>query len=211
MFLTQKQLFKGTREFRIVGDVIHVNIKTLFRKEKLTVALSKLNPEPVINGDELTFHDSLTSNPVFSLILNNPSSEEFDTFVKAMQRAMLDQTLPLNNYLGESFPGAQPQAPGGNVYDEPPEYGDIEEQPKARFQPVNAQRVGEDIAMLKTYLDENEIQPLLKYLEMLEAEPQDEEIFQQVIDAFNASGFQQGAILTYAPYLKILLSKHLTW
>ena len=59
MLLTQRQPFKGTRVFEIVDDVIYVSIKTIFRKEKLTIALSKLNPEPVINGHEMAFHDSL--------------------------------------------------------------------------------------------------------------------------------------------------------
>ena len=211
MLLTQRQPFKGTRVFEIVDDVIYVSIKTIFRKEKLTIALSKLNPEPVINGHEMAFHDSLTSEPVFSLLLNKPNPQEFDVFVKVLQGAILGQAIPFNNIQGESLSGTQPQAPGNNVYDEPPEFDDVDGQQKPCFQPVNAKRVAEDIAMLKTYLNESEIQPLLKYLEKLEAEPEDEEIFQQVVDAYNASGFQQGAILTYAPYLKILLSKNLTW
>jgi len=211
MLLTQKQLFKGVRIFEIVDDVIHVNIKSLFRKEKLTVALATLNPEPVVDGEELVFQDGLTSEPVFSLLLNNPNPEEFSDFVNAMQRAILGQSRPLNNVQGGPLPGMQVQAPGNNLYDEPPEFDDDNGQRKPRFQPVSAQRVGEDIAMLKTYLNEGDIQPLLKSLEMLEAEPQDEEKFQQVVDAYNASGFQQGAILTYAPYLKVLLSRYIAW
>jgi len=211
MLLTQKQLFKGVRIFEIVDDVIHVNIKSLFLKEMLTVALATLNPEPVVDGEELVFQDGLTSEPVFSLLLNNPNPEEFSDFVNAMQRAILGQSRPLNNVQGGPLPGMQVQAPGNNLYDEPPEFDDDNGQRKPRFQPVSAQRVGEDIAMLKTYLNEGDIQPLLKSLEMLEAEPQDEEKFQQVVDAYNASGFQQGAILTYAPYLKVLLSRYIAW
>ncbi|MEJ2390628.1 MAG: hypothetical protein P8019_04425 [Gammaproteobacteria bacterium] len=211
MLLTQKQFFKGDRVFEIVDDVVCVNIKSLFSKERLTVALSTLNPEPVVNDGELAFCDGLTSKPVFSLLLDKPNPEQFDAFVSALQRAILAQSVPLNSAQGESLPDTQPPAPGDNVYDEPPEFDDSGRQQKPGFQPVNAQRVGEDIVMLKTYLNEGDIQPLLKSLEMLQAEPQDEAIFQQVVDAYNASGFQQGAILTYAPYLKVLLSKYLTW
>lgn len=211
MLLRQKQLFKGARVFEIVDDIIHVNIKSLFNKERITVALSNLNPEPVVNGDELTFYDSQTSKPVFSLFMNKPNPGEFDAFVTAMRQAMLEQPRPLDSVRDEPLSDSQPPAPGDNVYDEPPEFADNEGQQKPDFQPVNPQRVGEDIAMLKTYLDQGDIQLLLESLKKLESEPGNEEAFHKVVDAYNAAGFQQGAILTYAPYLKVLLSKYLFW
>jgi hypothetical protein len=61
--------------------------------------------------------------------------------------------------------------------------------------------------MLKTYLDEDDIKLLLDSLETLKAEPEDEAAYQKMLDAFNDLGIQQGAVLTYAPYLKVLLSK----
>lgn len=211
MLLKQKQRFKGSRAFEIFDDIIYVSIKKLFSKEKLTVSLSKLDPEPVVSGNELVFQDGLTSEPVFSLLINNPSQQEFDAFVNAIQSAILGQSRPLKNAQVEPSSAARPQAPGNNVYDEPPDYDDADSHRMPGFEPVNSQRLAEDISMLKTYLNESEIQPLLNYLEMLEAAPQNEEIFQQVVAAYNALGFQQGAVLTYAPYLKIVLSKYLTW
>ncbi len=61
--------------------------------------------------------------------------------------------------------------------------------------------------MLKTYLDEDDIRLLLDSLETLKAEPEDEAGYRKMLDAFNALGIEQGAVLTYAPYINALLSK----
>ena len=65
-----------------------------------------------------------------------------------------------------------------------------------------------DIAlqMLNTYLDNQEIKPLLSALEILKTDTQNEDYQLQVIDAFDNLGFMQGAVLTYAPYLNIFVS-----
>ena len=65
-----------------------------------------------------------------------------------------------------------------------------------------------DIAlhMLKTYLDPQDINPLLSALETLKTEPQNEAYQAQVITAFDDLGSMQGAVLTYAPYLNIFVS-----
>ena len=58
--LLQKHLLKGTQEFEIIDDVVNVRIKTPFKKEEsLTVMLTVLNPEPLINKScllKLTIH-----------------------------------------------------------------------------------------------------------------------------------------------------------
>jgi hypothetical protein len=65
-----------------------------------------------------------------------------------------------------------------------------------------------DIAlqMLNTYLDSQEINPLLSALELLKTDTQNEDYQLQVINAFDNLGFMQGAVLTYAPYLNIFVS-----
>jgi hypothetical protein len=60
--------------------------------------------------------------------------------------------------------------------------------------------------MLERYLDVEEIKPLLTALEALKAEPGNESYFDQLVKAFEGLGSQQGAVLTYAPYVSILLS-----
>jgi len=61
--------------------------------------------------------------------------------------------------------------------------------------------------MLKTYLDENDIKPLLNSLETLLAEPDNEAAFVKMLDVFNELGFHQGPVLTYAPYVKVLVAE----
>lgn len=65
-----------------------------------------------------------------------------------------------------------------------------------------------DIAlhMLKTYLNEQDIRPLLSSLETLRTDPQNKTHQEQVIKAFSELGPLQGAALTYAPYLNIFVS-----
>ena len=210
MKLIQKQLFKNTREFEIIDDAVHVRKKGLLKEEKLTVGLSMLNPEPVINGPEMEFHSRTQHKPLLSLFLNKPDRQQFNAFVDTLKQRILGEDNAVAGVESVTPASSQPEAPGWNVYEEPPVFNEPgESREEISFQPVNPERVDDDIAMLKTYLAEDEIQPLLNSLETLKAEPQSAVAFQKVIDAFNELGFNQGAVLTYAPYLKVLLSKYL--
>ncbi len=60
--------------------------------------------------------------------------------------------------------------------------------------------------MLNQHLDAEEIKPLLAALEALREDPQNETRFDQLIKAFDDIGPRQGAVLTYAPYISVLLS-----
>jgi len=62
------------------------------------------------------------------------------------------------------------------------------------------------IEMLHTYLNTAEIEPLLGALEALKAKPEDEKCLGDLADAFNNLGFEQGQVLTYAPYISFLLA-----
>jgi hypothetical protein len=70
---------------------------------------------------------------------------------------------------------------------------------------VYVERLDGNITMLKTYLDEEEINPLLIALEGLKQEPESEAAMQEVMNVFNELGILQGAVLNYATYLKVLL------
>jgi len=206
--LIQKRFLKGTREFEIIEDTVYVRIKGLLKEEKLTVGLSILNPEPVVNGSELEFHSRSRNGPMLSLFLNKPNAEEFNAFVDVLKQRALREDKAFAGVEAVSPETSLPEAPGWNVYEEPPEFGESNEaRDKISFQPVKAERVEEDITMLKTYLDEDDIKPLIDSLETLKTEPQNEAAFQKVMDAYNDLGISQGAVLTYASYLKVLLSK----
>ncbi len=201
MKLVQKQFPKGSREFEIIDDAVYVRIKGLLKEEKLTVALSMLDPEPVVNGSELEFHGLTRRGPLLSLLLNKPSTDEFNAFVVALRQNIFGN----QGVEDETAESARPEAPGWNVYDEPPEFGETSK--KTSFEPLNPERVAEDIAMLKTYLNENDIRPLLDSLELLIAEPANEAAFHKMLEVYKDLGFNQGAVLTYAPYLKVVLSR----
>jgi len=76
----------------------------------------------------------------------------------------------------------------------------------AKLQSIKAVDIDKAIQMLKKYVDDQGINPLLSALETLKTEPQNEAFQIQVIDAFNALHHLQGAALTYAPYLNIFVS-----
>lgn len=205
MKLVQKQFTKGTREFEISDDAVYVRIKGFLKNEKLAISFSMLDPEPVVNGVELEFYGKDRREPLLSLIVNNPDAESFGSFVNTLKRRIKGEDDDIHVEDGR-VDEMQHQAPGWNVYDEPPEFDTIND--KNDFQPVNSERLADDITMLKTYLDQDEIGPLLEALEILKTEPESEAAYQKMLDAYNGLGTTQGAVLTYASYLKILLSNN---
>lgn len=73
--------------------------------------------------------------------------------------------------------------------------------------PIKAERIEEAIAMLEQYLDTDALAPLLERLRRLAERPEDEARLQQLFETLDELGIMQGAVLTYAPYLAILLSE----
>jgi hypothetical protein len=71
---------------------------------------------------------------------------------------------------------------------------------------VDVDRVSESIEMLQAYVNPLEIDTLLSALAELKAQPDSFECLVNVADAFNALGFVQGQVITYAPYINFLLS-----
>ncbi len=74
---------------------------------------------------------------------------------------------------------------------------------------VNVESIESSIAMLEQYLDSEDIdaiQPLFTALQALREEPDSEACFAGLASAFDAIGSRQGAVITYAPYIGILLS-----
>ena len=47
--IVQEHPDRGTREFELVDDMIEYRIKSQFANEELSVVLSVLNPEPVVD------------------------------------------------------------------------------------------------------------------------------------------------------------------
>lgn len=203
MKLVQKQFLKGSTEFEIADEVVNVRFKTPFKEEKTTVVLTILNPEPVVNEPYLEFHSRVKCGPLMSLLIDKPNAEEFNAFVDELkQRARQEY----NAFAGIKAV-AVPEGLAANVYEEPPEFDEPGKNRSGKTRkPVRVADIDASIQMLEQHLDAEEIKPVLSALEALKAEPENESSYSQLVKAFDDLGPQQGAVLTYAPYVGILLS-----
>jgi hypothetical protein len=200
--LVQKQLFKGTREYEIVGDELIVREKTRFKEESLTILLSVLNPEPVIDSASLSFVSRVNGEPLVSLRLAKPDAKTFNDFVNALkQRAAAEY-----NAFSGLRASEPPPAVGGNSYDEPPDFGDDDVLVAPAYHEIRVGEVETAIRMLRTHLPDGQCDALISALEELRAAPDDYAKLAGVAEAFSGLGSHQGAVLTYAPYLAFLLS-----
>lgn len=77
------------------------------------------------------------------------------------------------------------------------------------FRAVDLQRIETSIMMLKQYLAEDDIAPLIDVLESIAADPRNEALHGQLSDVFDGLGRLQGAVLTCAPYISIVLAGRL--
>jgi hypothetical protein len=201
--LVQKHLFLLTQELEIVGDEVRVCIKSPFSEEKLTVMLTVLNPEPVIKQSRLEFKSRVSGETLISLYSGRPNTAKFNEFVATLKQRAKDE---YGAFAGLK-PAANPHKLAGNSYDEPPDLGVPEtDGASAARHEVDAEKVDGSIRMLTRYLDGREIGPLISALEALKADPHNEAQLDCVITEFSSLGVAQGAVLTYAPYLSILLS-----
>ncbi|MES9991282.1 MAG: hypothetical protein ABW098_04975 [Candidatus Thiodiazotropha sp.] len=203
MKLIQKDLIKGTQEFELVDDHVKVRIKAPFKKEEtLTVMLTVLDPEPVISKSFLHFNSRVNAEPLLSLFLGKPNTEAFNGFVNALKQKAFEE---FNAFAGlQSGPG--PAAKSPSQYGEPTEFDEAEQvQLTKNREHIKAERIDETIQLLKQHLELDDIRPLVSALEALKADTNSDTLLMQVLHAFNELGPYQGAVLTYAPYVSILL------
>lgn len=74
---------------------------------------------------------------------------------------------------------------------------------------INIKDMEEAIDGLEQYVEDESILPLLSALEALKQDTSNKSLLVEVSNAFMALGIIQGAVLTYAPYLSVLLSNDL--
>lgn len=200
--LVQKQFLKGKQEFEILEEVVNVRFKTLLKEKETSVSLRIIDPEPVIEGPYLYFRDSVRRDPVLTLYLNKPNPSEFNAFVDELRQRVMAQ----NTFRGHTSSSVQPPL-GGNSFDEPPEDVELQQVRVTRIRTnINVERVDNDIRMLRQYVNEPEVEPLITALEAIKTDPQSEAHQVRVVEVFNGLGLWQGSVLTYAPYVGILLS-----
>ena len=137
MKLIQKHFLKGTREFEIANDVVNVRIKKPLKEEKLTVGLSTLNPEPVVNKSCLEFHGRAGHGPLLSLLLNKPDAEQFNAFVDMLKQGALAEEKGIAGVEAVSV-ATRTEALARNMYEEPPEFEETDEtRERTSFQPIS--------------------------------------------------------------------------
>lgn len=74
--------------------------------------------------------------------------------------------------------------------------------------PIDPQRINESQVMLKQYLDDEPLAPLLGVLNEMAEHPEDEALLGRLSDTVDNLGIMQGAVLTYAPYIALVLSEY---
>ena len=74
---------------------------------------------------------------------------------------------------------------------------------------LNPQDIEDSIVALKQYVQDESIDPLFSVLEALKKDPGNESLLVSLSDTFMGLGIVQGAVLTYAPYLSVILSNEL--
>lgn len=200
--LVQKHLLKGTREFEIIDDTVVFRSKAPMQSEEsLTVMLTVLNSEPVISKSLLEFTSRVNNEPLLSLYLAKPNQEEFNAFVNLVKQKIQEEF--------KAFAGLKTGMPSGmerNLEEEPPEFDTPDTQGTASAKKVAPEGVAEAIHMLKEYVGAERIGPFLATLEALQAEPENIAHLNRMIDEFQELGPNQGAVLSYAPYVGALMS-----
>ena len=197
--LTQKHLLKPTHEFELDDDQINIRVK----EEILSVTLAVLNPEPVITKTHLDFVSRVNGEPLVSLALSKPNVTEFNNFVNAVKKRALEE---YNSISGINVV-AKPAALNNNSTEEPPEFDEPLPSDISTAKKVDVESIKHSINMLKTYIkNDHDVKPLISALESLQQEPQDHSKLVEVATVFDKLESSQGAVLTYAPYIILMLS-----
>jgi len=74
---------------------------------------------------------------------------------------------------------------------------------------VDVGKINASIEGLRTFVNDPGIDPLISLLEELKQDPNNESLLFQLSDTFKALGVIQGAVITYAPYISLLLTYEL--
>ena len=144
----------------------------------------------------------MNGEALLSLALSRPNVTEFNDFVNTLkQRAQAEY-----NAISGISVKAKSNTLNGNLYEEPPEFSEHSPTDISNDKAVSVEGVENAIRMLKTYVNNEEILPLITALDSLKQAPQDHSKLVEVATVFNELGSSQGAVLTYAPYITIMLS-----
>ena len=71
---------------------------------------------------------------------------------------------------------------------------------------IDAAGIASSIEQLQERFGKDDVAPLVAVLEAMKRNPQDSALMDQLSEALDGLGIMQGAVLTYAPYLAVILS-----
>ena len=155
----------------------------------------------MITKSHLEFVSRVNGEALISIALSRPNVSEFNAFVNTIKQKAQEE---YNAISGLSVMPTATTSDGQDI--EPPEFSEVSHEEIIKTKTVNIEGLENSINMLQTYVNNEEIQPLLAALESLKQAPQDHARLVEVATAFNELGSSQGAVLTYAPYISIMLS-----
>lgn len=89
--IVQKHPDLGTREFELVEDAIEYRISSPFGDEELSVVLSVLSPEPVVDGSMMYFLSEVNREALIKLFVDLPDSETFASFVRSVKQRIKEE------------------------------------------------------------------------------------------------------------------------
>ena len=91
--IVQEHPERGTREFELVDDLVEYRIKSQFANEELSVVLSVLNPEPVVEGPMMYFLSEVNREALIKLFIDLPDAETFAKFVSTLQQRIREESF----------------------------------------------------------------------------------------------------------------------
>ena len=89
--IVQKHPERGTREFELVDDAIEYRISSPFGDEELSVVLSVLSPEPVVDGSMMYFLSEVNREALIKLFVDLPDAETFADFVHTLSHRIREE------------------------------------------------------------------------------------------------------------------------
>jgi len=84
--IVQQHPERGTREFELIDDAIEYRISSPFGDEELSVVLSVLSPEPVVDGTMMYFVSEVNREALIKLFVDLPDAETFAKFVSTVKQ-----------------------------------------------------------------------------------------------------------------------------
>ena len=89
--IVQQHPERGTREFELIDDSIEYRISSPFGDEELSVVLSVLSPEPVVDGSMMYFLSGVNREALIKLFVDLPDVDTFSSFVETVQQRIREE------------------------------------------------------------------------------------------------------------------------